>query len=122
TGIWFDICLHLSQIHSKLFRKLSLRSRIFFSMIMLVVIASILIVVVTIYQYREEGKVYHNERLERKEQQVLQSISYTLRETTYPVTAENLGHIFREEIYKIADVQNVNFNIYDLDGDLIKSS
>lgn len=99
-----------------------MRARIFFSMIMLVVIASILIVVVTIYQYRKEGKAYHNERLERKEEQVLQSISYTLRETTYPVTEENLGHIFREEIYKIADVQNVNFNIYDLDGNLIKSS
>lgn len=91
-------------------------------MIMLVVIASILIVAVTIYQYREEGKLYHNERLERKEQQVLQSIAYTLRETTYPITADNLGNIFREEIYKIADVQNVNFNIYDLEGNLIKSS
>lgn len=91
-------------------------------MIMLVVIASILIVAVTIYQYREEGKDYHNDRLERKEEQVLQSISYALKETTYPVTAENLGHIFRDEIYKIADVQNVNFNIYDLEGNLIKSS
>jgi len=40
-------------------------------MIMLVVIASILIVAVTIYQYREEGKIYHNERLEHKEKQVL---------------------------------------------------
>ncbi len=105
-----------------MFKKLSLRSRIFFAMIMLVVIASILIVAVTIYQYREEGKDYHNDRLERKEEQVLQSISYALKETTYPVTAENLGHIFRDEIYKIADVQNVNFNIYDLEGNLIKSS
>lgn len=91
-------------------------------MIMLVVIASVLIVAVTIYQYREEGKDYHNDRLERKEEQVLQSISYALKETTYPVTTENLGHIFRDEIYKIADVQNVNFNIYDLEGNLIKSS
>ncbi len=103
-------------------KKLSLRSRIFFAMIMLVVIASVLIVAVTIYQYREEGKDYHNDRLERKEEQVLQSISYALKETTYPVTTENLGHIFRDEIYKIADVQNVNFNIYDLEGNLIKSS
>lgn len=105
-----------------MFKKVSLRSRIFFAMIMLVVIASILIAGVTIYQYREQGKDYHNDRLERKEEQVLQSILYTLRETTYPVTTENLGHIFREEIYEIADVQNVNFNIYDLEGNLIKSS
>ncbi len=91
-------------------------------MILLVVIASVLIAGVTIYQYNEQARDYHENRLERKEEQVIQSISYTLRETTYPVTAENLGLIFKDEIYKIADVQNVNFNIYDLDGNLIKSS
>lgn len=91
-------------------------------MITLVVIASVLIAGVTVSQYKEQGKDYHNDRLERKEQQVLKSVQYVLRETTYPVTAENLKYIFRDEIYEIADVQNVNFNIYDLEGNLIKSS
>ncbi len=91
-------------------------------MILLVVIASILIAGVTIYQYREQSKDYHQNRLERKEEQILQSISYVLRETTYEPTTENLGHIFRDEIYKIADVQNVSFNIYDLEGELLKST
>lgn len=91
-------------------------------MIMLVVIASILIAGVTIYQYNEQGRDYHEDRVERKEEQVLQSISYTIRETTYPVNTDNLGLIFMDEIYKIADVQNVNFNIYDLEGNLVKSS
>lgn len=91
-------------------------------MITLVVIASILIAGVTVYQYKEQGKDYHKDRLERKEQQVLKSVLYTLKETTYPVTTENLPLIFKEEMYEIADVQNVNFNIYDLEGNLIKSS
>ncbi|MDC6366340.1 MULTISPECIES: sensor histidine kinase [Flavobacteriaceae] len=91
-------------------------------MILLVVMASILIAGITIYQYREQAKDYHEKRLERKEDQILQSIAYVIRETTYPTTEENLGYIFRDEIYKIADVQNVNFNIYDLDGGLVKSS
>ncbi|MEM8999054.1 MAG: HAMP domain-containing sensor histidine kinase [Bacteroidota bacterium] len=91
-------------------------------MILLVVIASILIAGVTIYQYREQSKDYHQNRLERKEKQILQSISYVLKETTYEPSTENLEHIFRDEIYKIADVQNVPFNIYDLEGELIKSS
>ncbi|NND14741.1 MAG: GHKL domain-containing protein, partial [Eudoraea sp.] len=47
---------------------------------------------------------------------------YTLKETTYPVVTENLALIFKNEIYRIADVQNVNFNIYDLEGQLLKSS
>ena len=91
-------------------------------MILLVLIASVLIAGVTVYQYREQSKDYHEQRLQRKEEQILQSISYTLRETTYPPTSENLQYIFMDEIYKIADVQNVNFNIYDLEGTLIKSS
>lgn len=91
-------------------------------MILLVLIASVLIAGITIFQYREQARDYHEDRLLRKEEQVKQSIDYALRETTYPVSTENLAHIFREEIYRIADVQNVNFNIYDLDGALIKSS
>lgn len=105
-----------------MFTKLSLRSRIFFGMITLVVIASVLIAGITIYQYKEQGKDYHDDRLQRKEEQILKSISYVLKETTYPVNTENLGLIFRDEIYKIANVENVNFNIYDLEGNLIKSS
>ena len=91
-------------------------------MILLVVIASVLIAGVTIYQYKEEARDYHENRLERKEEQVVQSIAYTLKKTTYPVNTENLPLIFKDEIYEIADVQNVNFNIYDLEGNLIKSS
>ncbi len=91
-------------------------------MILLVIIASVLIAGVTVYQYREQSKDYHRSRLERKEGQIVQSIEYTLKATTYPVTTENLTLIFKDEIYRIADVQNVNFNIYDLQGQLIKSS
>ena len=91
-------------------------------MILLVLIASVLIAGVTIYQYREQSKDYHADRLERKEEQIKQSIVYTIQKTTYPVTTENLEFIFMDEIYQIADVQNVNFNIYDLEGQLIKSS
>ncbi|MGD1944922.1 MAG: PAS domain-containing sensor histidine kinase [Croceivirga sp.] len=91
-------------------------------MILLVVIASVLIAGVTIYQYREQSKDYHENRLERKEEQILQSLDYVIRETTYEPITENLEYIFRDEIYKISDVQNVPFNIYDLEGELIKSS
>ncbi len=105
-----------------MFKNFSLRSRIFIGMILLVIIASVLIAGVTVYQYREQSKDYHRNRLERKEAQIVQSIEYTLKATTYPVSTDNLALIFKDEIYRIADVQNVNFNIYDLKGQLIKSS
>ena len=105
-----------------MFRKVSLRSRIFITMIFLVLIASVLIAGVTIYQYREQSRDYHQNRLERKEDQIKQSIAYTLQETSYEVVTEKLPLIFRDEIYRIADVHNVNFNIYDMEGQLLKSS
>ena len=102
--------------------RVSLRSRIFLSMIFLVLIASVLIAGVTVYQYREQSKDYHENRMERKEEQIRQSIDLAIQKTTYPVTTENLDLIFKNEIYEIAVVQNMNFNIYSLDGQLIKSS
>lgn len=103
-------------------KKLSLRSRIFITMIFIVVVASILIAGVTLYQYSEQSQDYHRNRLERKEEQVKASVDYVLQRTTYPVETRYLDLIFKEEIYKISDVQNVDFNIYDLEGNLIKSS
>ncbi len=91
-------------------------------MILLVLIASVLIAGVTIYQSRERNKDYHEKRLDRKEEQVRQSVTYTLQNTTYPLATENLAYIFQYEIYQIADVLSAHFNIYDLDGQLLKSS
>ncbi|NAS31772.1 GHKL domain-containing protein [Flavobacteriaceae bacterium R38] len=91
-------------------------------MILLVVIASILIAGVTIYQYREQSKDYHEKRLERKEEQIIASVNYAIRNTTYPRETKYLNLIFKDKIYEIADVQNSSFNIYDLEGSLMKSS
>ncbi len=101
---------------------LSLRSRIFVYMILLVVVASILIAAVTIYQYNEQSRDYHEQRLERKESQLLSRIDYVLRQTTYPVSTENLPLIFKDKIYEIANIQNIEFNLYGLEGTLLKSS
>ena len=103
-------------------KRLSLRFRIFVTMILLVLLASVLIAGVTIYQYREQAKDYNQQRLERKETQLKKNIEYVLQGTSFEVKTENLKYIFQKEIYQIADVQKVNFNIYDLEGNLIKSS
>jgi two-component system nitrogen regulation sensor histidine kinase NtrY len=91
-------------------------------MILLVLLASILIAAVTIYQYNEEAKDYHKDRLERKERAIRQSIDFTIRETTYPVTTENIPLIFKEDIFDIDAIHNLQINLYDLDGQLLKSS
>jgi len=101
---------------------LSLRARIFIYMILLVIVASILIAAVTVYQYHEQSRDYHEQRLERKESQLLSRINYVLKQTTYPVSTDNINLIFKEKIYEISNIQNIEFNLYDLQGTLLKSS
>ena len=103
-------------------RNLSLSSRIFFYMILLVVLASILIAAVTVYQYNEQSQDYHRKRLERKEAQLISSINYVLKESSWEIKTENLPLIFKDKIYEIANIHNVTFNLYDLKGHLLKSS
>lgn len=103
-------------------KKLSLRTRIFLGMIILVLLASVLIAGVAIYQYKGETEDYHKQRLERKEVAIQRHINFILRETSYPVTTEKIPLIFKDEIYKIADVHSLQLNIYDLEGSLLKTS
>lgn len=100
----------------------SLRTRIFISMIALVVGASVLIAGVTIFQFKEEAKELHGEKLNRKENAIRANINYVLRTTTYPVETKSLPLIFKEKIYEIQDIHNTEINIYDLEGNLLKSS
>lgn len=103
-------------------KKLSLRTRIFLAMIMLVILSSILIAAVAIYQYTEETQDYHKQRLERKEIAIIRSLDFVIRETTFPVITDNVASIFKTKIYEVADVHNIQINLYDLEGSLLISS
>ena len=57
---------------------ISLRFRIFIFMILMLILSSILIAVVTVVQYNLQSQEYHNQRLERKENQLILSINYVI--------------------------------------------
>lgn len=103
-------------------KHLSLRLRIFLSMLFLTLIASILIAAVSIYQFKKEAREYHQDRLERKENAIVEHINYVLQNTTYPLSTENIPLIFKEKIYEISDVHSMELNFYNLKGDLLLSS
>lgn len=105
-----------------MFKTKSLRLRIFLSMIFLVLIAFAAISSVMIFQYRKQSEQYHKDRLFDKENQIRSQIQYVLTQTTYPVETSYIPLIFREDIYQIANIQNLNFDLYDLNGKLLKSS
>ena len=103
--------------------KFSLRTRIFIAMIFIVVIASILIAAVTIYQYNEQAEDYHNKRLERKEEAIKAAITYELnRDTIKEFETILLPSILEKKLNEISDIHNLDINIYDLSGGLLRSS
>lgn len=106
-------------------KKLSLRLRIFISMIFVVILASVLMAITAIYQYNEEAIEYHEDRLVRKEETLKDQIKYQLKaKTTYPITTENIPLIFKEKnfIYELADVHNLEVKLYDLTGNFLIAS
>lgn len=104
--------------------KFSLRSRIFVSMILLVLGASILIAAITLYHYKDQAENYHRDRLGRKEEAIRENIKYVLQSTTHEVIPQNIKLIFKErdKIYEMAQVHNMPLNIYSLDGKLLVKS
>ena len=106
----------------KIRRHLSIRFRIFVAMTSLVIIAFGGIAALTIPQYKEQSNKYHEQRLERKKTQLQRSISYVFQETPFDLNKKEIDSIFQEKIFQIADVQNVNFSIYSLDGKILNST
>jgi two-component system, NtrC family, nitrogen regulation sensor histidine kinase NtrY len=91
-------------------------------MIVLIVVATVLLASISIIQFKNEAKEYHQERLERKENAIKSHINYVLNTTTYPLTTNNLELIFKDKIHELSHIHNIEVNIYNLDGHLLKSS
>ncbi|MES2812237.1 MAG: ATP-binding protein [Bacteroidota bacterium] len=100
----------------------SLRVRIFLAMILVTIISSVLIALVSILHFQFESQEYHQERLLRKEQQIKQHIEYVMETTPHPLITANLSSIFEGKIFEIADIHNIEIDIYDLNGRLIINS
>jgi two-component system nitrogen regulation sensor histidine kinase NtrY len=101
---------------------ISLRVRIFLSMIVLIIATSLLLITISIFQYKSVAKEYNQRRVETKEQFVKRHINYMLSNTTYPLTDDNIKLIFKDKIHEISDIQNTEIQICSLEGKLLKSS
>ncbi|NDP27545.1 MAG: GHKL domain-containing protein [Flavobacterium sp.] len=91
-------------------------------MILLIIVASVLLATISIFQFKNEAKQYHQDKLDRKEDAIKENINYVLTNTTYPLTPHNLSLIFKDKIHELSDIHNLEINIYSLDGKLLKSS
>ena len=98
--------------------KISLSSRIFYYMMLFIVVESIMIGGVTLYQFNNQNSQYHEDRLIRKENNLLVDIKYEIEKTRI----NSLDSLNNSMILEMADVHKIEFELYNLEGFLIKSS
>ncbi len=91
-------------------------------MVLLVLLTSVIIATVTIFQYYEQTQENNIKRFGIKEDATKQEITMALQRTSFPVITENLKHIFRDRIYDIARVHKLTVSMYDMQGCLLASS
>lgn len=96
--------------------KFSLRSRVFFSMILLVVMTSILILGATFFQYYSQSDDYNLRRLERKETQVKNHLFYILnRDSAFDLSKAKQSSLY-DVFESISLIHKVEYAVYSLDG------
>ncbi len=95
--------------------KMSLRLRIFISMILLVFTATLLILGSTYYQYRAESEQYNTYRQDRKETQLTKQINYLVNkhDLAFNYQAWDEYQLDFDEITKIHDVE---YSIFTPEG------
>ena len=100
-----------------------LRTRIYISMLALLLAAFFFIGVFTYYNFKTQNQSYHEKRLLRKETATLSSISYFLKDLdAVNPNDKNIFNLFEQKIFDLADIHNLDIIIYSLKGDLVLSS
>ncbi len=101
---------------------MTLRARIFLSMIAIIVLSSILMASITIFHFKRENEQYHKERLTRKEDAIHASIDYFLEQDVHSQKTDSITPLFNDKICQLADINNLDINIFDLSGHLLITS
>lgn len=101
------------------FKSLSLRARIFSSMLLLILLSFIVIGGFSVYHFSSENKAYHSDRLERKENAVHSSINYMFLEQSFYLTDENIKELFDEKVLQLSKIHSITVSLYNLQGQLL---
>ena len=96
--------------------KMSLRLRIFISMIFLVFTAILLILGSTYYQYRTESDQYNSYRQERKENQLKRQINYLVNKHNLSNNYDGWGD-YDNDFDEITKIHSVEYSIFTTQGE-----
>lgn len=94
---------------------MSLRLRIFLSMILLVFTATLLILGSTYYQYTTESEQYNKYRQDRKETQLTKQINYLVNKHDLTFNFDEWDN-YKMDFEEITKIHNVEYSIFTTDG------
>ena len=107
---------------------LSFRARINYTMLFIIIVSFVVIGLLTISFFKNQYDTFYTDRLIRKEKAILANIEYFIQDnydsqsTDSSGSKPNLGEILGIELVKISDIQNIDINIFDVEGELATSS
>lgn len=102
--------------------RITLRLRIFLAMMLIILLSFVLTGTISYYHFKQENELYHQERLKRKDDAINESIRYFLRNQLYSENSDSLVKLFDDKICELADINNLDINLYSMSGALLISS
>lgn len=99
--------------------KLTLRTRIYLSMLAIILISFIVTGGIAIYDHYEQKERYNEARLERKEKAVRASLEYFLNQRGGHIETDSVPYVFSDKICELSDIHNLFIVLYDLRGNLL---
>ena len=91
-------------------------------MIFLVLLACLLILIATYFQYQNESEDYNLFRLNRKESQLRNQISFLVKTNSLENKPDNYWLDHKDDFTAIMKIHNVNFSVFNLQGDALFNS
>lgn len=102
--------------------RLNLRTRIYLSMLAVILISFLATGITAYYNYRDQNEDYHNSRLQRKEEAVASSLSYFLEQNGGYISPDSITQVFSDKVCELSDIHAMPINFFDLRGNLAVSS
>ena len=100
----------------KLPEKFSLRSRLFFVMILMLLVSGVLILGTTSIQYESQRENYHLGRLNRKDAQIKSHVNHLVSKNNLYNKADSVWNQFNMDFEKVNDIHSVRYSLFRLDG------
>ncbi|MFM9986260.1 MAG: ATP-binding protein [Flavobacteriales bacterium] len=101
---------------------LTLRTRIYLSMLAMILVSFLVTGGITIYDHWEQSIDFNKGRILRKEEAVSKSMNYVLNQHGGYSSTDSLPYIFSDQICELSDVHDIFISLYDLRGRYLISS